>query len=125
MGQSVSTGECLTITLITVREQAYATRHRTLEVLGHAFLSEMDLYFEERLVATSHQCTLSILSSEFRVSQAQRILTSRNGAIFYFLKCLLSLHIGAPLTASLPAVITSSVIQIPMGSKQNSDFCVS
>ena len=43
MGQSASTGKCLTITLITVREQAYATRHYALEVLGHAFPSETDL----------------------------------------------------------------------------------
>lgn len=77
---------------------------------------------EERLVATSHQCTLSILSSEFRPIQPQWILTSRNGGIFYFLKCLLSLHIGAPLIASLSAVIASSVIQLPMDSKQNSEF---
>lgn len=43
MGQSASIGKCLTITLITVREQAYATRYRALEVLGHAFPSETDL----------------------------------------------------------------------------------
>lgn len=68
----------------------------------------------EWLDATSHPCTLSILSSEFRAIWPRWILTSRNGAIFYFLKCLLSLRIGVPLTASLPAVITASVIQLPI-----------
>lgn len=69
MGQSASAGKRLTITLIMVREQAYATQHFALEVLGHAFPSETDLWFEDWLVATSHQCTLSILSSEFRAIQ--------------------------------------------------------
>lgn len=43
MGQSASTRKCLTIILITMRKQAYATRHHALEVLGHAFPSEADL----------------------------------------------------------------------------------
>lgn len=85
-------------------------------------LFQDEFVVKEWLVATSHQCTLSILSGEFRPIQPQWILTSRNGGIFYFLKCLLSLHVGAPLTASLPAVIASSVIQLSMDSKQNSEF---
>jgi len=40
-------GKCWTITLITVRGWVYATRHHALEVLGHAFPFEMDLWFEE------------------------------------------------------------------------------
>lgn len=40
-----SMGKCLTITLITMRELGYASRHCSLKVLGHALLSEVDLWF--------------------------------------------------------------------------------
>lgn len=47
MGHSDSTGKCLTNMLITMKGESkgesYATRHSALEVLGHAFHSEVNL----------------------------------------------------------------------------------
>lgn len=43
MGHSASAGKCLTIMLITMKGESCATRHCALEVLGHAFHSEMNL----------------------------------------------------------------------------------